>query len=413
MAARGGVVGASARSMSVALPRRLLGGSSRGRGAAPAVCLCSRAVAGESSRGLRRARARVGRRGGRAAAMEVRVLSAKRDGEGGGEDGGEEDGKGGLGGIKFIKPYLANIVRTLQDFGVGRRSIWEGGVGLFIAGTMGAVFALISWVVGSRPGRYLNSYNFTVAFPVAYGLSIGTPVRMRGVNIGSVVGIKPHVTSVEAVLQIKDENIAIPKDARIEINQLGLIAETMIDITPKATSREDYKSSPLDADCAKEGSLVCHRSSLKGDQGVSMDEFILISTRLVKEMEKGGMDTMLAAAGQAIDIMEKSKPLLREAILLAKEVTPILHELNKQNVVGTVDDLLSVASKSVRDINHMNKMILTEENLVLLKESVGTLVNTLKNIESISGSVSGLTGDSATQANIKQLIQSLSRIIVD
>ena len=144
-----------------------------------------------------------------------------------------------------------------------------------------------------------------------------------------------------------------------------------------------------------------------------MDEFILISTKLVKEMEKGGMDTMLAAAGQAIDIIERSKPLLKEATLLAKEVTPILHELNKQNVVGTVEELLSLASKSVTDINNMNKVILTEENLVLLRQSVGTLVNTLKNIESISGSVSGLTGDSATQANIKQLIQSLSRIIVD
>ena len=52
-----------------------------------------------------------------------------------------------------------------------------------------------------------------------------------------------------------------------------------------------------------------------------MDEFILISTKLVKEMEKGGMDTMLAAAGQAIDIIERSKPLLKEAIELAKVAT--------------------------------------------------------------------------------------------
>ena len=48
----------------------------------------------------------------------------------------------------------------------------------------------------------------------------------------------------------KDEKIAIPRDAKIEINQLGLIAETMIDITPKPDSSEDNKSSPLDADCA-------------------------------------------------------------------------------------------------------------------------------------------------------------------
>ncbi|WZN65089.1 substrate binding subunit of ER-derived-lipid transporter [Chloropicon roscoffensis] len=348
------------------------------------------------------------RRSGRAATATRRALGKK-----GGDEADESGSPSSSGGASFLKPYLASIVKTLQDFGVGRRSIWEGGVGLFIVGTIGAVFALISWVVGTRPGRYLTSYNFTVAFPVAYGLSIGTPVRMRGVNIGQVVGIRPHVTSVDAVVQIKDEKIAIPRDAKIEINQLGLIAETMIDITPKPDSSEDYKSSPLDADCAKEGSLVCHRAEMKGDQGVSMDEFILISTKLVKEMEKGGMDTMLAAAGQAIDIIERSKPLLKEATLLAKEVTPILHELNKQNVVGTVEELLSLASKSVTDINNMNKVILTEENLVLLRQSVGTLVNTLKNIESISGSVSGLTGDSATQANIKQLIQSLSRIIVD
>jgi len=315
--------------------------------------------------------------------------------------------------LGFVQTYLSSIVKTLQDFGVSRRSIWEGGVGLFILSTIGACFAILSWIAGMRPGRYLSSYNFTVAFPVANGMAIGTPVRVRGVNVGQVVGIKPSITSVDAVLEIKDENIAIPKDAKIEINQLGLIAETMIDITPRDVPVA-YQASPLDtAECSKEGALVCHKSHVQGEQGVSMDEFIHISTKLVKEMEKGGMETMLAAAGSAVDIIERSRPLLKEATLLAKEVTPILHELNKQDVVGTVEELLSVASKSVTDINHMNKIILTEDNLLLLREAVSTLVNTLKNIESISGSVSGLTGDSATQANIKQLIQSLSRIIVD
>lgn len=214
------------------------------------------------------------------------------------------------------------------------------------------------------------------------------------------------------MIEIKDQGIAIPKDSKIEINQLGLIAETMIDISPKDT-KPDFRSSPLDADCTKEGVLVCHRSAHQGQQGVSMDEFILICTKLAKEMEKGGLDTALAAAGSAIDIIERSRPLVKEAISLAKEVTPILQELNKQEMVGTVEELLSVASKTVEDINHMNKIILTEDNLLLMRESVGTLLSTLKNIENISGSVSGLTGDSATQANIKQLIQSLSRIIVD
>ena len=381
----------------------------RARAATASRCVCL--FGGGRGEGERLGNGRRARRLERGTSS-ARLFGGKRaagseNAQGEGQSEGKDPASFGL-----LGRYLSAIVKTLQDFGVGRRSIWEGGVGLFIAGTVGAVFAIISWVVG-RPGRYLSSYNFTVAFPVAYGLSIGTPVRMRGVNVGSVVGIKPHVTSVDAVVQIKDENIAIPKDAKIEINQLGLIAETMIDITPKLTSKTDYKALPLDADCNKEGALICHRSELVGDQGVSMDEFISISTKLVKEMDKGGMETMLAAAGQAIDIMERSKPIIKEATELAKEVTPILHELNKQDVVGTVEELLTLASKSVTDINRMNKVILTDENLVLLREAVSTLVSTLKNIESISGSVSGLTGDSATQANIKQLIQSLSRIIVD
>jgi hypothetical protein len=326
------------------------------------------------------------------------------------DDNDNEEGKKPR--LNILGGYLSGIAKTLQDFGVSRRSIWEGGVGLFIATSIAAVLAIISWIVGTRPGRYLSSYNFTVSFPVAYGLSIGTPVRIRGVNVGSVVGIKPSITSVDTVIEIKDQGIAIPKDSKIEINQLGLIAETMIDISPKDT-KPDFRSSPLDADCTKEGVLVCHRSAHQGQQGVSMDEFILICTKLAKEMEKGGLDTALAAAGSAIDIIERSRPLVKEAISLAKEVTPILQELNKQEMVGTVEELLSVASKTVEDINHMNKIILTEDNLLLMRESVGTLLSTLKNIENISGSVSGLTGDSATQANIKQLIQSLSRIIVD
>lgn len=351
-----------------------------------------------------------------------------------------KDPSGGV--LGLIKAFFLGIVRSLQDFGVSRRSIWEGGVGLFLLASVGAAIAFTSWVLGKRPGRYLNSYQFTISFPVAYGLSIGTPVRIRGVNVGSVVGIKPGMDAVDTMVEVKDEAFVVPRDALVEINQLGLIAETMIDITPKSKGSGDegpetalaadgvasaeasvdsggalagaYTASPLDKEgCAKEGVLVCHRGRIQGQQGVSMDEFIAVCTRIAKLMDAGGMKMMLATAESAAEIIEKSKPLLKQATMLAQEVTPIIEELNSRDVLGTVQDLTSSASKAVDDINHINKIILTEDNVLLLKEAVGSLVNTLKNIENISGSVNGLTGDSATQANIKQLIQSLSRIIVD
>ena len=219
---------------------------------------------------------------------------------------GVRQGKDPSGGVLgLIKAFFLGIVRSLQDFGVSRRSIWEGGVGLFLLASVGAAIAFTSWVLGKRPGRYLNSYQFTISFPVAYGLSIGTPVRIRGVNVGSVVGIKPGMDAVDTMVEVKDEAFVVPRDALVEINQLGLIAETMIDITPKSKGSGDegpetalaadgvasaeasvdsggalagaYTASPLDKEgCAKEGVLVCHRGRIQGQQGVSMDEFIAV-----------------------------------------------------------------------------------------------------------------------------------------
>jgi hypothetical protein len=57
--------------------------------------------------------------------------------------------------------------------------------------------------------------------------------------------------------------------------------------------------------------------------------------------------------------------------------------------------------------------VLTEENVRALRESVRTLTRTLEHVESISGDVGGLTGDGRVKANVRQLIEALSRITSD
>ena len=57
--------------------------------------------------------------------------------------------------------------------------------------------------------------------------------------------------------------------------------------------------------------------------------------------------------------------------------------------------------------------VLTEDNVVALRGSVKTLTKTLEHVEAISGDVGGLTADSRVKANLKQLIEALSRLTVD
>lgn len=61
----------------------------------------------------------------------------------------------------------------------------------------------------------------------------------------------------------------------------------------------------------------------------------------------------------------------------------------------------------------MVAQVLTEENVRALRESVKTLTRTLEHVESISGDVGGLTGDGRVKANVRQLIEALSRITSD
>ncbi len=57
--------------------------------------------------------------------------------------------------------------------------------------------------------------------------------------------------------------------------------------------------------------------------------------------------------------------------------------------------------------------MLTENNVKALRESVQTLTKTLQHIERITGDLGGLTSDKRVTANLKQLIEALSRIVVD
>ena len=93
-------------------------------------------------------------------------------------------------------------LRPLSDFGFGRRSIWEGGVGLFLVS--GAVlFALsLAWLKGFQLRSKFRKYVAVFEFAKACGICTGTPVRIRGVTVGNVIRVNPSLKSIEAVVKV-------------------------------------------------------------------------------------------------------------------------------------------------------------------------------------------------------------------
>lgn len=58
--------------------------------------------------------------------------------------------------------------------------------------------------------------------------------------MGSVLSVQPSLEQVDVLVEIKEPTTVIPRNSLIEANQSGLIAESLIDITPQLPI-PDYK----------------------------------------------------------------------------------------------------------------------------------------------------------------------------
>ncbi|GAV59505.1 LOW QUALITY PROTEIN: MCE domain-containing protein, partial [Cephalotus follicularis] len=210
-------------------------------------------------------------------------------------------------------------LRPLSDFGFGSRSIWEGGVGLFLVSGEVLLALSLAWLSGFLLRSKFRKYVAVFEFAQACGISTGTPVRIRGVTVGNVIRINPSLKSIEAVvehslalllfcLSVDDDKIIIPQNSLIEVNQSGLLMETLIDVT----LRDPIPSptvGPLHPDCCKEGLIACDRQQIKGIQGVSLDALVRIFTRIVHEVEEIGVNTY-SLAERVSAVIEEAKSLL-------------------------------------------------------------------------------------------------------
>lgn len=321
------------------------------------------------------------------------------------------DGKSALSAVLDVPRRLwKQTLRPLGDFGFGRRSIWEGGVGLFlISGTVLFVLSL-AWLRAFQIRSQFRKYSTVFEFPKACGICTGTPVRIRGVNVGNVVRVNSSLKSVEAVVEVDDDKIIIPRNSLVEVNQSGLLMETMIDITPKDPIPIPTHG-PLDLECDKEGLIVCDRQKIKGHQGVSLDELVGIFTRIGREVEEIGVANTYSLAERVAGVIEEARPLLSKIKAMSEDIQPLLSEVRDTGLLKEVEGLTKSLTQATDDLRRVHSSIMTPENTELIQKSIYTLIFTLKNIESISSDILGFTGDEATRRNLKLLIKSLSRML--
>ncbi len=108
-----------------------------------------------------------------------------------------------------------------------RTELWAGAAVLAIAA------GFLWWSTGSLRTGTGDSYELRASFPSVDGVQVGTDVRLAGVKVGRVTGIRlnPETYFADATLSVPAD-IALPADSAILVSTEGLLGGTYVELQP-------------------------------------------------------------------------------------------------------------------------------------------------------------------------------------
>ncbi|MGE5358042.1 MAG: MlaD family protein [Bacteroidales bacterium] len=94
------------------------------------------------------------------------------------------------------------------------------------------ITALVIFMLSGQGGFFWQRYNLKVRFPNASGLKAGAPVRLAGVEVGSVTDLEFVGAQVDITLQVgKNQQSRITSGSTATIGAMGLLGQATVDIS--------------------------------------------------------------------------------------------------------------------------------------------------------------------------------------
>ena len=270
------------------------------------------------------------------------------------------------------------------------RTTREGSVGLLTLLGIGLFGALVLWLRGVELGK--RSYKFIVEFESASGIELGTSVRYRGINVGQVVEIKPGLNGVDITLEIKPEDLIIPRDVFIQGNISSFIGTAQIDIIPRGRIPEsEVSANALSSNCPQ--IIICNNDRLQGEAGIEMQQLLRAGIRLIDLYSDPELFNNVKI------IAENTANASAEASKLAKQLSDLSETIKKE--MGGLSQYLR------EDVDNITGIIQAEVGGLTqtLEGEIGGLTQTLE------GEIGGLTN--TLERDLDSLTKTVEREVND
>lgn len=213
----------------------------------------------------------------------------------------------------------------------------ETKVGLLFLTALALVAAFAYYLGALNP--FANANDLQLAYNFAGGIEVGSPVRVMGIKVGKVTGIKfdpgmktPEGDEVKLRVTIsvdKDAWRTIRGDSKFYINLAGVIGEKFIEITPGSSSAPEIQP----------GTLV------RGEDPPRIDQLISQSYGLAGKI----LDMVERNEGSVTDTIEKMNALVtnlnKTLVLLDKTANKPEFAKVVGNVAQISEDLTILTSR--------------------------------------------------------------------
>ena len=215
---------------------------------------------------------------------------------------------------------------------------------------------------------FSSSQVFYVVYKDVAGLTVGTPVQISGVSVGSVKEIKldQQEKSVVVTLEIR-KNVNVPASSRAYISTISLLGE-------KAVQLEYDTPCFGDGDCAEDGSQLT--GSSKG----------ILASFLGTDPDADPADGIKNQLGEAVDSIrwtlfseDSDNPIARSSRDLA---------VTMENLKFSTARLQEIMDANSGEINTTFDNLASLTNAINAKEA--TIARILENADTLSGNLSGL-----------------------
>ncbi len=264
---------------------------------------------------------------------------------------------------------------------------------------------LFIWGYNFLKGKdILKHYNtYYAVFDNVEGISNSTPVKMRGLVIGSIQEMHFRDTDRKIVLKVNiDKEYFIPQDSKIKISGLGLLGEKNLEM--------ELGFSP---EPAKDGDTLQSVASggftdILGNTQTQVEELIVKTNALMTKLNETFSAANQKNLGVLLDNLARTTDELNK---LSSETRMMLAE-NRRGIKNTLSHM-EKTSENIHSVSEQLTQADYRKILNNLTESTENLKNILENLNQGKGSMGKLMKDEKLYENLNATLESLDALLKD